>query len=329
MFQVFGFPFDDLNHVLMKRLSATIYLIFFAAVLATAPIRSQTVSGEQMQKGFQFLQSEDFQQAGAIFSAVLRAEPDNDKARLGLAIALVGLEKPAEASREIAKLLARAPKDVKLLEMAAQTFWQQKRFAETEKVLKRRLDLGNASAEWWALYGDALDAQKKTVEGAAAYEKAVKASPDSVNYRYALGSLYWKQFRYEDATREFTEILRREPNEPRASFNLGDIYLTNGEAAKAVPFLEIAVKNFPDEFDTRFALGRAYLLTNKYQTAIEQLESAVKLRPEIAEGFYQLGLALQKHGRREEAKTAFKKAQELQKAQRDSEAPKIAPKNNQ
>ncbi|MDQ3042942.1 MAG: tetratricopeptide repeat protein, partial [Acidobacteriota bacterium] len=114
-------------------------------------------------------------------------------------------------------------------------------------------------------------------------------------------------------------ILKREPNEPRASFNLGDIYLTNGEAAKAVPFLETALKNFPDEFDTRFALGRAYLLTNKYQTAIEQLESAVKLRPEIAEGFYQLGLALQKSGRREEANIAFKKTQELQNTKRLSE----------
>jgi len=313
----------------MKSLLVKIYFIFFIAVLAIAPVFSQTDSGERIQKGFQFLQSEDFQSAGTAFSAVLRAEPDNDKARLGLAIALVGLEKPAEASREIAKLLARSPKDVKLLEMAAQTFWQQKRFAETEKVLKRRLDLGDGGAEWWALYGDALDAQKKTIEAAAAYEKAVKANPDSINYRYALGSLYWKQIRYDEATREFTEILKREPKEPRASFNLGDIYLTNGDAAKAVPFLEIAVVNFPEEFDTRFALGRAYLLTNKYQPAIEQLEIAVKLRPEIAEGFYQLGLALQKSGRREEAKPAFKKTQELQKAKRDSEAPPTIPKNNQ
>ena len=313
----------------MKSLLAKIYFIFFVGVLAIAPVFSQTNSGEQMQKGFQFLQSEDFQSAATAFSAVLRAEPDNDKARLGLAIALVGLEKPAEASREIAKLLARSPKDVKLLEMAAQTFWQQKRFAETEKVLKRRLDLGDATAELWALYGDALDAQKKTIEAVAAYEQAVKKNPDSIDYRYALGSLYWKQIRYDEATREFTEILKREPNEPRASFNLGDIYLTNGNAAKAVPFLEIAVKNFPGEFDTRFALGRSYLATNKYQAAIEQLEIAVKLRPEIAEGFYQLGLALQKSGRRDEAKIFLKKAQELQKAQRDSEAPATTPKNNQ
>lgn len=311
----------------MNSLPATIYIIFFAAVLAITPVCAQSDSGERIKKSFQSLQSEDFQSAVTAFSEILRDEPENDKARLGLAIALIGLEKPAEASREIAKILARSPKDSKLLEMAAQTFWRQKRFAETEKVLKRRLDLGEASAEWWALYGDALDAQKKTAAAVTAYENAVKANPDSINFRYALGSLYWKQIRYDDAAREFTEILKRQPNEPRASFNLGDIYLTIGDAAKAVPLLEIAVKHFPDEFDTRFALGRAYLLSNKFQTAIEQLESAIRLRPEIAEGFYQLGFALQKSGRREEAKAAFRKVQELQKAQREAEAPVTAPKN--
>jgi len=303
----------------MKNLLAKIYSIFFVAVLAIAPVFSQTDSSERMQKGFQLLQSEDFQSAAASFSAILRAEPENDKARLGLAIALVGLDKAAEASREIAKLLARSPKDMKLLEMAAQTFWQQKRFTETEKVLKRRLDLGDAAAEWWALYGDALDAQKKTIEAVVAYEKAVKAKPDSINYRYALGSLYWKQFRYDDATREFTEILKRQPNEPRASFNLGDIYLTNGNAEKALPFLEKAVKAFPNEYDTRLALGRALLALKKFEPAIAELRIAVKLRPEIIDGFFQLGQALQRSGRREEAKIAFTKAQDLQKAQRATE----------
>ncbi len=313
----------------MNSLLLKIYFILLVSILATAPVYSQAESGERMQTGFRLLQSEDFQSAAASFSDILRAEPMNDKARLGLAIALIGLEKPAEASREIARLLTRAPKDIKLLEMAAQTFRQQQRFAETEKVLKRRLDLGDAAADWWALYGDALDAQKKTAEAVSAYQQAVKINPDSINYRYALGSLYWKQIRYDEATREFTEILRREPNEPRASFNLGDIYLTNREAAKAVPLLEIAVKSFPEEFDTRFALGRAYLLTDKYQTAVEQFEVAVKLRPEIAEGFYQLGLALQKAGRRETSQIAFKKAQELQKIKRDSESPANVMKKNQ
>ena len=66
--------------------------------------------------------------------------------------------------------------------MAAQSFWQQRRFAETETVLKRRLDLGDETAELWALYGDALDAQKKTIEAVSAYQKAVELKPDSIDF---------------------------------------------------------------------------------------------------------------------------------------------------
>jgi tetratricopeptide (TPR) repeat protein len=304
----------------MKRFQSILYSIFFVLFLATLPVFSQSDSIAEMQKGFQYLQNKDFPSAIKTFSSVLQSDSNNDKARIGLAIGLVGVEKFAEASREIAKLLARSPKDTKLLEMAAQTFWVQKRFSETETVLKRRLELGESTAEWWALYGDALDAQKKTIEAVIAYEKAVSAQPDSITFRYALGSLYWKQIRYDEATKEFLEILRREPNEPRASFNLGDIYLTNGDAAKALPYLEISAKTFPDEFDTRFALGRAYSALKKYPQAILEFEEAVRLRPEIPEGFYQLGLALQKNGRREEAKIAFNKTQKLQNTKRLSES---------
>ncbi len=295
-------------------------LIFLCLVLTTSAIYAQTISALQLQEGLSLLQNQNFESALIKFQAILQAEPMNDAARRGLAIALVGVEKFAEASREIAKLLARSPKDKQLLEMAAQTFWQQKRFVETEAVLKRRMILDDARAEIWALYGDALDAQRKTIEAVSAYENAVRLDSDSINFRYALGSLYWKQVRYEDAKREFLEILRRSPNEPRASFNLGDIYLTNGDAVKALPLLENSAKAFPNQFDTRFAFGRALLATDKYQSAIAELQSAIKLRPEIAEGYYQLGLALQRVGRREEAKTAFEKVRDLQKAKRELES---------
>ncbi len=84
--------------------------------------------------------------------------------------------------------------------------------------------------------------------------------------------------------------------------------------------MERAAKAFPEEYDSRFALGRALLATNKFEQAIAELQIAVTLRPEIAEGYFQLGLALQRFGRRDDAKVAFKKAQELQNAQRASES---------
>jgi Flp pilus assembly protein TadD len=121
----------------MKRLLLKSYFVVFILLSAFAAVFPQNDSAPQMRQGFQYLQSENFSSAVNTFSGILRSEPNNAQARLGLAIALIGIEKFADASREIAKLLARSPKDAKLLEMAAQSFWQhdlpkQKKFLKDE-----------------------------------------------------------------------------------------------------------------------------------------------------------------------------------------------------
>ena len=311
-----------------KNIYFWLVVFLFLSFTQTTSIEAQTSTDSASYKqGLEYLKRQDYAAAARSFQLALQSAPDDDLARRGLAIALVGAEKFPEASREIAKSLALAPKDAKLLELAAHCFWQQKRFAETETVLQRRLKLGDERAELWSLYGDALDVQKKTIQAVTAYENAVRLAPDSIILRYALGAFYWKLIRYDDAEREFLKVLSLQPNEPRASFNLGDIYLTQGDAAKSLPFLETAAKAFPNEFDTRFALGRAFLATNKPESALVEMQAAVKLKPDIAEGHFHLARALQRAGRRDEAKTEMQKAQSLQNAQRAKEQIKLPAKS--
>ncbi len=295
-------------------------LLFSFGGYAQTPDETAEKVKVNLQAGLQFVQEQKFAEAVAPLQIVLYYERDNETARKALALALIGTDRFAEGSREIAKLLTKNPKDEKLLEFAAQNFLIQKRYSEAEVVLRRRIELENLTPEIWARFGDTLDAQKKTNEAIAAYEKASALAPDSITLRYALGALFWKAIRYDEAEKVFLEILKREPNEPRASFNLGDIYLTRGEAEKAVPFLEMAARNFPAEFDTRFALGRAFLAIGNVEKAVEELQTAVKLNPQIAEGFYHLGRALQRAGQTVEAKKATEKARELQKLKLESES---------
>jgi tetratricopeptide (TPR) repeat protein len=302
-----------------SRLNILILLMF---CLLTFPRTSlaQTDSSQQLGIGFEYIKTRNFQSAYKTFKELLDKDSGNNQARRGLVIALIGIDKFAEASREIAKLLAKFPNDINLLEISARTFWQQQRYVEAEIVLKRRLDLNAENSELWALYGDVSDAQKKPDQAISAYQKAVSLKPDSITLLYALGSLFWKSIRYDEAEKIFSDILQRQPNEPRASFNLGDIYLTKGEFAKAVLLLEVSAKAFPTEFDTRFALGRAYLAANNFASAVAEFESAIKLNDQVSEGYFYLGRALQRVGRKEDAKKAVIKAQELQKQKLASES---------
>ena len=260
--------------------------------------------------------------AGAItpLRQALALESNNDGARRALAIALVGHGKLQEASREIAQLLFHSPEDTALLELAAKSFMQQRRYHEAATVLQRRLRLPNTTAFLWSQYGDALDGAGRTPEALEAYRKAVELDPESTITRYGLGYLHWKLYQYDDAERELLEVLRRSPNDPRASFTLGDLYLTRGDAKRALPLLETAQASYPNEFDTRFALGRALVLTGKLKEGVDELRTAVKLDDTIADGHFQLGRALMKAGLSEEGKAELRKAQSLQDQQRKNEA---------
>jgi predicted Zn-dependent protease len=197
---------------------------------------------------------------------------------------------------------------------------KQRRFAEATIVLKRRLDLGEATSQLWAQYGDALDGAARTPEAIEAYKHAVTLAPDSNITRYGLGYLYWKQYRYDEAEKELTEVLRRDPKESRAAFTLGDLYLTKGDAKRALPLLELAARDYPTAFDTRFALGRALLRNGDQERGIAELRAAVGLDASIADGHFQLGRALIQAGAKEEGTRELERARELNNTKRASEA---------
>ena len=276
--------------------------------------------GPYFNLGLTLVRKGEYAEAVSPLRHALRLEPGNDGARRALAIALVAREKFAEASREIAQLLFRSPKDPALLELAAKSFLQQRRYQEAITVLQRRLELPNTTASLFSQYGDALDGAGRTPEALDAYKKAVELDPESTLMRYGLGYLHWKLYQYNEAEQQLLEVLRRTPNDPRASFTLGDLYLTRGEAERSLPLLEVARVAYPNEFDTRFALGRALVLTGNLDRGIDELKAAVSLDETIADGHFQLGRALMKAGRTEEGKAALRKAQTLHDQKRKKEA---------
>lgn len=276
--------------------------------------------GPHFNVGLTLVRKGDYKNAVAPLRQAIAFDPQNHGAKRALAVALIGTDKHEEATPVIAELLARSPEDPALLELAAQNFQRQRRYAEAATVLQRRLALPKPTSFLWAQYGDVLDGAGRTPEAVETYRKAVELDPESTLTRYGLGYLYWKLYRYDDAERELLEVLRRAPKDPRASFTLGDLYLTKGDAQRALPFLEVARAAYPNEFDTRFALGRALVLTGDLERGIEELRAAVGIDQTIADGHFQLGRALIKAGKSDEGKQELQKAQSLHDQQRKTEA---------
>jgi tetratricopeptide (TPR) repeat protein len=277
------------------------------------------LAGAHFNLGLALVRNRELAAAIKPLRRALALEPQNEGARRALAVALTGLEQYPEASREIARLLTRNPRDAALLEMAAQSFMRQNRFAEAVIVLQRRIALGNETSLLWAQLGDALDGAFRTPEAAEAYKRAVELAPDDLITRYGLGVFYWKLYRYDEAEIALVEVLRRDANFARAAFTLGDLYLTKGDARRALPYLEKAAQAYPDDFNARFTLGRALLLLEDLPRAIDELRAAVRLDESIADGHFQLGRALMQSGQREEGRRELDRARDLNNAKRAAE----------
>jgi tetratricopeptide (TPR) repeat protein len=94
-----------------------------------------------------------------------------------------------------------------------------------------------------------------------------------------------------------------------AYYQLGQIHEKLGDVKKAMKDYKSAISASPRAALPQLALGLLYSKQDKYSEAVQHLQAAVTYNPRIAsEGFFQLGRALLKLKRHDEAVVPFKEA---------------------
>ena len=113
--------------------------------------------------------------------------------------------------------------------------------------------------------------------------KAVKMDPDNLDIRIAVAEAFQNSKLYREATAEFEEILRRDPENTRALYGLGG------------------------SLSGSYEIGE----TNEIQRAIEIYRKVLEKWENFADGFNDLGTALARSGNLKEAAQNFEKAVSL------------------
>jgi tetratricopeptide (TPR) repeat protein len=174
--------------------------------------------------------------------------------------------------------------------------------------------------------------------------------PDLADAHYTLGVLYWQRGEFDKATGELEQAIRDQPNYAEAHYTLGTILKQQGKLPEAAAALREAIRLQPDFAGAHTTLaavlrqlgdsqgaaeeakagakiaastnnlqaatfstnsGKRLLGAGDIDGAIAQFQSAIHSEPNYAAAHYQLGLALQQRGEKEEAKREFQKAVEL------------------
>ncbi len=142
-------------------------------------------------------------------------------------------------------------------------------------------------------------------------EDVVKKSPGNARQHVNLGVAYSDEKRLKDATAEYIEGIRLDPNYPEAYNNLGNAYNRQGMYDKAVKEYLRAIRMRPDYKEAHNNLGSAYCNMRQYDKAIAEHLTALRINPECEKSHNNLGVAYSFKGLYDKAIAEYTRSLEI------------------
>jgi len=121
---------------------------------------------------------------------------------------------------------------------------------------------------------------------------ASQLSPQNPQILAALGELYKRLGKFDDAVQALTKAKALDPENPAILFELGTVYLRQEQYQQAVNALEQGLTISPNIFGALFDLGNAYYKLGNYESAIASYEEAIDVQEDLWYAVNNIGLVL-------------------------------------
>ena len=161
--------------------------------------------------------------------------------------------------------------------------------------------LGMEKAQAHTALGSILREQGRIDEATANYAEAIRADPDTAEAHYGMGLILAGRGKLDEAIASFSDAVRLKPDHAAAHVNLGRALASQGKAGAASLHFAEAVRLEPGSAEVYRDLGRSLLHQGKAGEAAKAFSEAVRLKPDFAEARSDLGFALAIQGKMTEA----------------------------
>jgi len=166
------------------------------------------------------------------------------------------------------------------------------------------------SAEVHKLNAESLELQGKWDEAAKEYEEIFKKTPGAKGIHFRMGRLLLSKpgaspEEISRAKKEFQRETEIDPQNPAAEFILGEMARQESDWPEAIKRFSRAAKLDASFGDAFMAWGAALVLERRFDEAVAPLRQAATLQPGNTSAHYNLGLALLRSGKKEEADKEF------------------------
>lgn len=170
-----------------------------------------------------------------------------------------------------------------------------------------------ASARLWLALGIAQQIGGAMLEAQKSFEKSLQLEPQSIPATAYLASSFVERANYAEAAALYERALKFDEKNATLHYLLADTLLkvADGDEKSIEKHLTRAVQLNPKSSFAHLALGKLFARRESWQSAAAEFEAAARYAPDSAEAFYQLGRALARLKRSDEARAAFDKSKKL------------------
>lgn len=121
--------------------------------------------------------------------------------------------------------------------------------------------------------GNRLYEKENFQESEIQYRKAIDKDKNSYNASFNIGDALYKQEKYEDATKQFSELSNKQISKEDKSklyHNIGNSMLQNQKLKESIDAYKEALRNNPTDMDTKYNLAYAQKMMKQQQQQQDQ-----------------------------------------------------------
>ena len=285
---------------------------FFASTLAAQeekpPPSTGTAAGVAEDKAIALAEQGHCKEALPSLKRVLAGQaPAEDRKKAGIAglRCAMNLESP-DAALDFLRLLSHQfPQDPEVLFVLVHAYSDL-----SSRVAQNLASTAPHSLPAHKLNAEALEMQGKWDEAQREYEEMIAKEPDAPSLHYLLGRLLLSRpqpdaHSAQRAKEQFQKEIEIDPRNAGAEYILGEMARQESQLEEAVSHFSRAAKLDSSFGDAFMGWGFCLVTLKRYEEAIPPLQAAVRLQQGNPSAHYNLAVALSRTGQKEEADKEF------------------------
>jgi tetratricopeptide (TPR) repeat protein len=286
------------------------------AELQTLEARDPLTKGLALELGTAYYKKSDFPKASEYLKKATAADPASNEAvqLLGLSYYLGG--HPADAIPLLEKVQGWFPRaNVDASYILGICYIQTKDYPQARKAFAKMFDVSPDSAASYLFTARMLLRQEYDPIAEEYAQKSIALDPKLPLAHYLLGELYLYKSRIPEAVAEFQKELAINPGHAATYYKLADAYSRIQKFEDAERLLQRSIWLDATSTGPYILMGKVLEKKGEFDLAVRALQRAATMDPNNPTTHHLLGQAYRDLGKKEEAESELKLAEDLQTKQ--------------